>query len=258
MPEVPEVRDTSEEPERASGRDRLLATLRRPVSRGQITAAVLLAIVGFASVVQVRSNDLDDDYAGTRQEDLIQLLDSLAAASERAENEIARLEQTRSSLQNDTNSTNAALLQAQEQADVLSVLAGTVPSVGPGVVITVKDPTGGVGIDQMLNGLEELRDAGAESIEINNTVRVIAQTSLSDGEGGVVIDGQQLAPPYTIEAIGDPQTLSQALDFRGGFIDEIENPPAHGEVSVRETDTVEVATVREPVEPEYAEPVEEE
>ena len=258
MPEQRAEMGQGKEPEPASGRDRLLAALKRPVSRGQVTAAVLLAIVGFASVVQVRSNDRNDDYAGTRQEDLIQLLDSLAAASERAENEITRLEQTRASLQNDTNNNNAALQQAREQADVLSILAGTVPSVGPGVVITVQDPTGGVGIDQMLNGLEELRDAGAESIEINNSVRVIAQTSLRDGEGGVIIDGQQLAATYTIEAIGEPQTLAQALKITGGFIDEIENPPADGDVAVREAESVEVATVTAPAEPEYAEPVAEE
>ncbi len=245
-------------PEEPSGRDRLLTALKQPVSRGQVTVAALLAVVGFASVVQVQANDRDDDYAGTRQQDLVQLLDSLAAASERAELEIARLEQTRSSLRNDTNSNNAALEQARQQANVLSILAGTVPAVGSGVVVTVQDPTGGVGIDQLLNGLEELRDAGAEAIEINNSVRVVAQTSLSDGEGGVIIDDQQLAPPYVIEAIGEPHTLEQALDFTGGFIDEIEQRPVGGEVSVKQVDTVEIATVREPTEAEYAEPVEEE
>ncbi|MDQ3484330.1 MAG: DUF881 domain-containing protein [Actinomycetota bacterium] len=245
-------------PERQSGRDRLLGALKRPGLRGQVTVAALLAVVGFASVVQVQSHEQNDDFAGTRQEDLIQLLDSLAAASDRAEIEIDRLEETRSSLRNDTDSNNAALEQAREQADVLSILAGTVPSVGPGVVITVQDPTGGVGIDQLLNGLEELRDAGAEAIEINNSVRVVAQTSLSDGEGGVIIDDQQLAPPYTIEVIGEPHTLNQALGFTGGFIDEIEQPPANGEVRVKEVDDIEIATVREPTEAEYAEPVEEE
>jgi len=245
-------------PEEPSGRDRLLASLKKPLSRGQFTVAALLAVVGFASVAQVQATDRDDDYAGTRQEDLIQLLDSLAAASERAELEIARLEQTRSSLLNDTSSNNAALEQAREQANVLSILAGTVPTVGPGVVITVQDPTGAVGIDQLLNGLEELRDAGAEAIEINNLVRVVARTSLRDGEGGVIIDDQQLAPPYLIEAIGEPHTLEQALDFRGGFIEEIEQRPVSGEVSVQQVDTVEIATVREPTEAEYAVPVEEE
>lgn len=232
----------------------MLRALRRPGSRGQVTAAVLLAIVGFASVVQVQSNDRDENFAGARQQDLIRLLDSLTLASERAEKEIAELEETRRSLITDTDSNNAALEQAREQAAALSILAGTVPAVGQGVVVSVRDPAGGVGIDQMLNGLEELRDAGAEAIEINNTVRVVAQTALEDGEGGVVIDGQQLSSPYRIEVIGEPNTLAQALDFTGGFTDEVEGEAIGGEVVVEERETVQVSTVREPNEPEYAEP----
>ncbi len=236
------------------GRERLIASLKRPRSRGQITAAFLLAVVGFASVVQVQAQGRNDDYEGMREEDLVQLLNSLAGASQRAENEIAQLEQTRSSLRSDTDSRQAALTQAREKATVLGILAGTLPAVGPGVVVSVKDPGGKVGIDQMLNGIEELRDSGAEAIEINNTVRVVAQTALEDGEDGIVVDGTELAPPYTLEVIGDPHTLSQALNFTGGFVDDIEGPGIQGDVTIQENQTVEVATLAELRQPEYAEP----
>lgn len=239
------------------GRDRLVASLKRPRSRGQITAAVLLAVVGFASVVQVQSQERDSDYENMREEDLVQLLNSLAGASQRAENEIEQLEQTRSSLRSDTDSRRAALEQARDRATVLGILAGTLPAVGQGIVVTVQDPEEQVGIDQMLNGIEELRDSGAEAIEINNSVRVVAQTAFEDGEDGVVVDGTELSPPYTIEAIGDSHTLSTALTIRGGFVEDIEDPVAvGGDVSIEETSNVEVATLAEPQEPEYAEPVE--
>lgn len=239
-----------------TGRARLLAALRKPGSRGQLTAAALLAIVGFASVVQVQSTEEDDVYAGMRQADMIQLLNSLSAASERADNEIAQLESLRNSLRSDTDSGRAALETARQQAEVLGILAGTLPAVGPGIVVTVKDPTGAVGIDQVLNGLEELRDAGAEAIEINDTVRVVAQTSLEDDENGMLVDGQQLSSPYTIEAIGDPHTLAQAMNFTGGFADEVEAPGIGGKVLVKQENTVEIATTREPRRAEYAEPTE--
>lgn len=240
----------SEEP---TGRDRLSGALRKPGTRGQLTAAVLLALVGFAGVVQVQSNENDDDYAGARQEDLIQLLNSLAATSQRTEQEIAQLEQTRANLRSSTDSRRAALDQARQQASVLGILAGTAPAIGPGVRITIEDPTGAVGTDQLLNGLEELRDAGAEAIEINDAVRVIAQTALADGETGVVIDGRQLTPPYIIDAIGDPHTLTQGVEFTGGFIDGVEE--VGGGVVVDPADNLEIATTREPEQPEYAEPV---
>jgi uncharacterized protein YlxW (UPF0749 family) len=240
------------------GRDRLVSSVKKPRTRGQITVAVLLAIVGFASVVQVQANERDDDYEGMREEDLVQLLNSLASASQRAENEIAQLEQTRASLRSDTDARQAALAQARERAEVLGILAGTLPAVGPGIVVTVKDPAGNVGIDHMLNGIEELRDAGAEAVEINDAVRMVAQTALEDGPQGVIVDGTELTPPYTIEVIGDPHTLATALNIRGGFVQDIEDPTVGGDVNIQETTTVEIATLAELEEPEYAEPIERE
>lgn len=241
----------------SDGRERLVSSVKKPRPRRQVTAAILLAIVGFASVAQVQANERDDDYEGMREEDLVQLLNSLTSAAQRAENEIAQLEQTRSSLRSDTDSRRAALEQARERADVLGILAGTLPAVGQGLVVEVEDPEGNVGIDHMLNGIEELRDSGAEAIEINDTVRVVAQTAFEDGEDGLVVDGTQLSPPYTLEVIGDADTMATALNIRGGFVQDIEDPVAvGGDVTIEKSTNVEVATLAELEQPEYAEPVE--
>ena len=242
------------EPTTTDGRERLLAALRRPGSRGQAVAGVLLAVLGFAAVTQVQANDKDDQYVGARQGDLVQYINNLSLASQRAESEISRLERTRDSLRNDTEARRTALERAQDQADTLGILAGTVPVVGPGVRVEVTDENGGVGGNQLLEGLEELRDAGAEAIELNGRVRVIAQTSLRDSDEGVVVDGQLLKSPYVIEAIGDSQTLATALEFSGGFVDEVERDQVGGEVTIRPSDDVEISTVVEPATPEYAEP----
>jgi len=88
----------------SDGRARLLASLRRPGSRGQAAAAVLLAILGFAAVTQVKANGKDDQYVGARQGDLVQYINNLSLASQRTEAEIARLQQTRDALRSDTRS----------------------------------------------------------------------------------------------------------------------------------------------------------
>lgn len=236
------------------GRERLLASLRRPGSRAQITAGLLMAVLGFAAVVQVQSNSEDAAYVGARQDELISLINSLSLASQRAENEIAELEQTRNSLLNDTQARRTALERARQRADELGILAGTLPAVGPGIQVTVRDPDGAVGSNQLINGIQELRDAGAEVIELNDTVRVVAQTALRDtASGGVLVDGEQIEAPYVIEAIGAPHDLETALGFSRGFTDEVEG--VGGRVRIEQLDTVEVATVREVFTPEYAEPV---
>lgn len=234
------------------GRDRLLAALSGPPSRGQVIAAVLLAVLGFAAVVQVRENDQDDNYVGARQGELVQLLNNLSLATRRAENQIAELEQDRSSLRSDTQARRTALERARQEADTLGILAGTLPAAGPGVVVTVRDPAGRFGVDQLLNGIQELRDAGAEAIEVNNKVRVVAQTALRDGPAGLVVDDVALQPPYTIDVIGNATTLSGALDIEDGFIDTVQG--RGGTVDVQQEQTVEVTSVRQPPSPQYAEP----
>ena len=129
--------------------------------------AVLLAALGFAAVTQVRSNGDDNTYAGYREQDLIDLLSGLAGASERSESEISRLETTLADLQSSTRSREAALAQAQKEAETLNILAGLVAVSGPGVRITIDDPDGSVGIDLLLDAIQELRTAGAEAMQFN-------------------------------------------------------------------------------------------
>ncbi|MGZ4476268.1 MAG: DUF881 domain-containing protein [Nocardioides sp.] len=235
------------------GRARLFAALRRPGSRAQVVVAVLLAVLGFAAVVQVRANGRDDKYVGARQGELIQLINNLSLASQRTQQEITQLQQTRASLLNDTEARRTALERAQQQAEGLGILAGTVPALGPGIRITVRDRAGEVGTNQLLDGLEELRDAGAEAMEINDSVRVIAQTALHDTPGGgVTVDGQRLESPFTIDVIGDPHTLATSLDFNGGFSFQVRQ--AGGHVAVQELKNVEITSVVTSKPPQYAQP----
>src|SRR5262245_48653960 len=201
------------------GRSRLWRAFRRP-TRGQAVVAVLLALVGFAGVTQVRTNQVDDTYAGLRQQDLIDLLNGLAGNTQRAEDEIQRLETTRDNLQSDTNARRAALDQARQQEQVLSILAGTVPVRGPGVAITIKEVSGQARMGPFTDMWQALRTAGAEAMQINHEKRVIAQTSFENGTGGLLVDGTLLEPPYTIDVIGPPDALVAALQFPEGPKDE--------------------------------------
>jgi uncharacterized protein YlxW (UPF0749 family) len=242
--------------ERPTGRERLARAMRTP-SRGQAVAGVLLAALGFAAVVQVRANGEDDNFVGARQTDLIALINTLSVATDRAEADLNELRRTRDALRDDAEATRTALSVARDQANTLGILAGTVPAVGPGIRVTVESSSGEVGTDQLLNGLQELRNAGAEAIEINDSVRIVAQSGLSTSAGtGLTVDGVQVQPPYIIDAIGDPHTLSTALDFDGGFVVEVEQ--VGGTVEVDRLDSVEIASVRRSSQMRFAAPVDEE
>lgn len=229
---------------------RAFRALVRP-GRGQVSAAVLLAVLGVAGVAQVRLAGSDDDYAGMRQADLIQALNGLQAASRRNEQDIRDLEGTRDALRDNNAKTATALQQARDELAALGVLAGTLPATGPGVRITVTVPDSQVSLNYLLDGIEELRDAGAEAMEINDLVRVIAQTSFESAAEGVNIDGRVVRSPIVIDAIGDPESLTTALRFPGGFVDDLALD--EGEVVIEQSDRITVSVVRTPTEPRYAE-----
>ncbi len=220
--------------------------------RGQLIVGVLLALLGFAAAVQIRFTSTDDDFSGQRRQDLVSLLDSLSSATDRTESRIDELEETRDELLTSSQRRQAALEQGRSELDVLAILTGTVAATGPGITVTVTDTEGAVRAASMLNGIEELRDAGAEAVEINDQVRVVASTSFTEEADQIVVDDVTLRAPYVIDAIGSPQTLSEAMIFPGGFSDEIEE--AGGAATVEELDVVRVDSLHRIEEPEYAQP----
>jgi uncharacterized protein YlxW (UPF0749 family) len=220
-------------------------------TRGQVVVAVLLALVGFAAVTQVRTNQVDDTYAGLREQDLIDILNGLAGTTQRSQSEIQRLEATRDDLQSASSSRQAALEEARNQAQVLSVLAGTVPVSGPGITITIKEVSGQVEIGPFIDMVQALRTAGAEAMQVNDEVRVVAQTSFEDGTGGIVVDGRLLEAPFTIDVIGNPDDLVSALRFPDGPQDEFEEDNG-AELTFAEEASVRVETTRDPAEADFA------
>ena len=245
-------------PERRRG---LLAPRLRRVD---VAVALLLGLLGFAAVVQVRSTQEDGPLAAARQEDLVQILDDLANRNERLRAEVAALEQTQRQLTSGSGRRQAALDEARRRAQLLGVLAGTVPATGPGVRLTMTDPDGVLRPDVLLDALEELRAAGAEAVQVEGrdgaaggaekrAVRAVAGTSfVAAEEGGIVVDGQRLLPPYRFVAIGDPPTLGSALRIPGGVVDNVEQ--FGGRALVEPRDAVEVGALRRLEAPRYARP----
>lgn len=236
---------------RRAGRGLLAAAFRQP-SRRQFVVAGLLAVLGFGMVTQMRSYDVSDTYAGYRQQDLIDVLNGLAGTTQRAEAELAQLEETRTRLQSDTSAEQAAIEQARTEIDSLEVLAGVVPVTGPGIRITITEETGRVDIDSLLDTLQEMRTAFAEAMQINGQVRIVASTSFEDGVGGIYVDGTLLEPPYVIDVIGDPATLKGGMVFPQGPIEQLESDGAA--VVVEELQSLDIEAVATPERTEFAQP----
>jgi uncharacterized protein YlxW (UPF0749 family) len=253
---MPDAEEPVEQLDLVEGEDpargRLWRALVRP-TRGQLIVAVLLAVVGFAGVTQVRTNTVDDTYAGLREQDLIDILDGLAGTTQRAQAEIQRLEETRDELQSQSSSRQAALEAARNEVETLSIIAGTVAVTGPGVRITIKESAGQVRVEPFIDMVQALRSAGAEAIQINGSVRVVASTSFQDAAGGILAGGQVLTAPFVVDVIGGPQDLAAALVFPDGPQDQFAEDGV-AELTYDEVSSLDIESVHEPTPPEVAEP----
>jgi len=234
-----------------TGRHRLWQAMRHP-SRRQVVVGVLLGVVGFAGIVQIQATEESSTYSGLRQQDLIDVLDGLAGTTQRTQAEIDRLVDARAELRSESGRRRAAVQQAQQEVDSLNVLAGVVPVTGPGVRVTVTEETGQVSVRSMLDTIQALRSVGAEAIQVNGQVRVVAQTSFEDGVGGLLVDGTLVESPYVVDAIGVASTLAGAIRFPLGPLQVLEDDGAR--VEVEELATLDIDAIRRLVQPEFATP----
>ncbi|MGA4668348.1 DUF881 domain-containing protein [Propionibacteriaceae bacterium Y1923] len=178
-----------------------------PRRRGLLIITVLLAgvLLGVAAVQNLRAQP--------------------QAATERAAliNQVRAQQDDQAELRRQLTEVDAEVEQLQAQAvgkdsstaaqlSTLGVLSGATAVTGPGVVIIVDDSTTqdsdvsqvlDQDLRQLVNGLWA---AGAEAIAINGH-RLSSRTAIRGAGSAITVDYTSLTRPYTVEAIGDPDTL---------------------------------------------------
>lgn len=235
-----------------NARARMKDLLVRPRPSWVHALIVLMCLgLGFALVAQVRQTQ-DDSLSSMRQDDLVRLLDELTERNNALAVEGNELRQELAELESGSSTRAAAQKAAEEQAEVQGILAGILPVEGPGIELRISDPDLQVGSLTLVNVLEELRNAGAEAIELSGQ-RMTASSWITDSRDGVVVTGSPVSPPYLWRAIGDPQTLAVALDIPGGALASIRT--AGGTATLEQLEHLEITSIRTLEPPEHATPV---
>lgn len=140
---------------------------------------------------------------------------------ERYDNKIKEIEKIDKELEEEiqkATENNSELSDAQEQIKVGNKILGLSEVKGPGVTITVKDSdieaTNLVDSSKylvhdkdILDIVNELKNAGAEAISINDE-RIVLTTSIICGGNVININEEKIGSPFVIKAIGLPETLA--------------------------------------------------
>ena len=218
----------------------------RPTMATKVMAGIVAAILGFVLVSQLRGERrFTRKLQAESETDLARILSSLNGEADSLRDEIASLRLQLQALQTSSRSEDAAVKAAEEQAADLQVLAGTVPVHGPGIVVTVQDPSHSLHYDALLDLVQELRDAGAEALSIDDQ-RVGATSWFSPQGDAIALDGTRLDAPYRVTAIGESATLESGLAIRGGALETLSASKGVSVRVQRQADVVVPSLVRAP------------
>lgn len=248
-PRTPSAPDPDDTPQRAW--HRLLRAGAPRLTRANVLAMLLAGALGFAIIVQVHQTS-DEGLDSLREDELVRIFAGVDREGERLADEIRGLQSSLDLLKSQSSNDAEAQRAARERLASLGILAGTVPATGPGIVLTISDPQRKVDAPIVLDTIQELRDAGAEAIQVND-VRVVANTWFADADGGLSVSGTTVRPPYVIKAIGDANTLAGAMEIPGGVTATVRR--VGGDTDVQIEDEVVIDALLTPASPQYARPV---
>jgi uncharacterized protein YlxW (UPF0749 family) len=216
-----------------------------------VLIGLLTMLLGFAFAVQVRTVGDDTQLAGAREEDLVRILDELDAQEERLRGQLAEQRTALEALTNSDSQAATALDAARERAEAIGILNGTIAARGPGLRMVIRDPEDDVRVADVLDAIQELRGAGAETMQIDD-VRVGVSTAVTGAPGDLMIDGRPITAPYEILVIGSPQDMQTAMSIPGGVVQRVNN--RGGSVDIQQSDEVVVDALRPLDTPQYASP----
>lgn len=183
----------------------------------RVALGLMALVLGLMFAVQFRLQQVVPPPTQTTQ--LLTLLKQSEAKRVQLSQEVSHLNQ----MLEQRLSQAAAARQLEGELVQAEILAGTIPVQGPGIVVHWSNGTAAQGyqisdIDLLLM-VNELRSAGAEAIAINGQ-RITALTEIRQAGNYILINDSQQQAPFTIEAIGKPQTLAGALTLPGGLADQ--------------------------------------
>ena len=200
-------------------------------SKGELAVVVVCAIVGFLLAAQLRGVKLTgaaDAATASRLETLQNLYNELMDQKDGLADQVEQLQSELALYRDQAASGDEGSEALRAELDKLEITAGLTDVEGPVVTVILEDSsstnvTGDeadylIHDNDLLSVINELRSAGAEAISLNGE-RLLATSEVRCTGAVVTVNGRRYAAPYVIFAIGDPDTLYNAVTMRNGVVD---------------------------------------
>ncbi|KAB3538582.1 DUF881 domain-containing protein [Alkaliphilus pronyensis] len=232
--------------------------------KGKLVVIILCILSGIALSMQfkvmVSHTDEGGDFTSIRAYQVRQL----KSENERLNNELSELQKRLREYEIFKEDENFIIKNLEKDLEKYKILAGDHSVEGPGVTITIEDQHISEGIvsryimynyDILLELIHKLNAAGAEAISINDQ-RYVSTTEIFLNSNQIHINSQPMSPPFTIKAIGNPETLEAALNMRFDLVWRLRQEDRIN-IKVNKEDHIAILKYDKPQHFKYAKPIEE-
>lgn len=218
----------------------------------QLSLTIVCFFFGLLLVAQFRTQRMTDSpILSASSADQLVVISSLVENNARLREEMEALEVQLSEYQQATG--RAVLETLVEELNKVRIINGLVEVSGSGIEVSLDGPIGVVDVQDLIN---ELRNAGAEALTINGERLTLYSVIASTEDGGMTIRGVELSRPYVLQAIGQPGTIETALLRSGGLISTLERNYEGLAVSVIKRERMVLPVYKGDIEFVYASPAE--
>jgi uncharacterized protein YlxW (UPF0749 family) len=217
----------------------------------QATLFAVAMLIGLLGVGQLNSQARPNEVSSLTAPELSTLIETLTARNRELRTGLADIREQLRQYQLSGPQSESALQVSREDLRRISAFGGLAAVDGQGIVMDVDGDLDAIALNDLIN---ELRNAGAEAIAVNN-VRVTARSVATEGPRALELDGVEVGQRFTLRAIGSPDGLFGAMQRPGGIISQLKLF-IRATIQVRQTETLELPASARSLLPVVGKPVE--
>ena len=200
--------------------------------RSQLSLAAVAAILGLLIVVQLHGQAGGSELQSKTAQELTSIVANQNTENDRLRAEVSSLQIQLAELKADRANGATSVDQLEAELGRIRAWSGLHPIPGAALNIPVR---GDIHAAADEDPRSAVHTAGAAAIAVGD-VRVVTRTSVGGVPGSLDVDGFLLRDPFTIEAIGKPETLVGSLTRVGGIIAQLSATTPSATVDVQPVD----------------------
>jgi uncharacterized protein YlxW (UPF0749 family) len=197
--------------------------------------SLISLILGILFVKQFYiSKEVEKLKAGEENQLLALEISKLLKANTDLRLEIQDLSITLEKYQKSLEDKKSAAEELSKNLEKYKIIAGTNKIEGQGVEILISKD---LEKEQMVDLVNALKNIGVEGISING-IRLTISSYFTATLNGLFLNSQKLESPYKILVVGNASLIKEALERRGGIIEQIKAGSKEAEIKIEKKDKI--------------------